>query len=37
MKVALLGRSEMRYNAVLLVERAGHGLVCVVTDNPAPE
>lgn len=37
MKVAIIGRSEILYDAALSVAEAGHQIVCVVTSKEAPE
>jgi methionyl-tRNA formyltransferase len=37
MKIAIIGRSEILYNAALALEKAGHRVVSVITAKEAPE
>jgi UDP-4-amino-4-deoxy-L-arabinose formyltransferase/UDP-glucuronic acid dehydrogenase (UDP-4-keto-hexauronic acid decarboxylating) len=37
MKIAIIGRSEMLYDAALALMRAGHEIACILTAKEAPE
>ena len=37
MKIAIIGRSEVLYETILLLHNMGHKIVCILTSKEAPE